>query len=216
MPSLRSARTTMAGLALLAFSVVSCTPRAGALPGTVAPAGAVPSTALPPGHHHVVFRWRYEDPDMGARGEGVARIASPDSVRMDFFVDPGMGAGYALLIGDSLSAPGIALVRRYLPPAPLLWATLGRLHVPAGRDTVVRVDGDTIRADIGSDPVWRATFGARQLVRLERIDGGRVSERVVRAGDDLRYEHLGARRSLSLTVTRRTAVPPFDATIWRP
>lgn len=211
-------RPLSAGLGFLAVAVVvaGCAPRAGALGGAPAPAGAVPSTALPPGHHHVVFRWRYQDPDMEARGEGVARIASPDSVRMDFFVDPGMGAGYALLIGDSLSAPGIALVRRYLPPAPLLWATLGRLHVPAARDTTVRVDGDAVRADIGSDPVWRATFAARQLVRLERIDGGRVNERVVRVGDDLRYEHLGARRSLSLTVTRRTEVPAFDATIWRP
>jgi hypothetical protein len=177
---------------------------------------ALPPSDLPPGHHHIVFRWRYQDPDMEARGEGVARIASPDSVRMDFFVDPGMGAGYALLVGDSLSAPGIALVRRYLPPPPLLWATLGRLHVPPGRDTTVRVDGDTLRADIGGDPVWRATFGGSRLVRLERIDGGRVNERVVRTGDDIRYEHLGARRSLSLTVTRRTEVPPFDATIWRP
>lgn len=204
--------------ALLAVGALlsACTPRAGRLPGAPAPTGAVPSTTLPPGHHHLVFRWHYRDPDMEARGEGVARIASPDSVRMDFFVDPGMGAGYALLIGDSLSAPGIALVRRYLPPPPLLWATLGHLQVPAASDTTVRVDADTVRADIGSDPVWRATFAGRRLVRLERIDGGRVNERVVRTGDDVRYEHLGARRSLSLTVTRRTEVPPFDATIWRP
>ena len=209
-----AAATTFA--TLVALSLASCTPRAGKLRGTPAPAGSIPSTTIPPGHQHVVFRWRYQDPDMQARGEGVARIASPDSVRMDFFVDPGMGAGYAVLVGDDLSAPGIALVRRYLPPPPLLWATLGRLHVPAASDTAVRVDGDTIRADIGADPVWRATFAERRLVRLERIDGGRVNERVVRTGDDVRYDHLGARRTLSLSITRRADVPPFDATIWRP
>lgn len=154
---------------------------------------------------------------MQARGEGVARVASPDSARLDFFVDPGIGAGYALLIGDELQAPGIALVRRYLPPPPLLWASLGRLHVPPSADTVARVDVDTIRADIGRAPTWRATFASDRLVRLERIEDGRVVERVVRgANDEVRYDHLGARRSLTLTVSRRSEVQPFDATIWRP
>lgn len=201
------------GVAILA---AGCAPRARPLAGVPAPAARVPAGALPPGHHHVVFRWRYEDPDMNARGEGVTRVASPDSARMDFFVDPGIGAGYALLIGDRLDAPGIALVRRYLPPPPLLWASLGRLRVPAATDTVARVDGDTVRADIGRAPVWRVTFAGERLVRLERIDDGRVVERVVRTGDDVRYEHLAARRSLSLSVTRRTEVPPFDANIWHP
>ena len=154
---------------------------------------------------------------MQARGEGVARVAAPDSARLDFFVDPGAGAGYAILIGDDLSAPGIALIRRYLPPPPMLWASLGGLRVPPAADTVARVDGDTIRADIGKDPIWRATFAGERVVRLERIDGGRVMERVVRADSaDVRYDHLGARRSLSLTISRRTEVPPFDATIWNP
>ena len=154
---------------------------------------------------------------MSARGEGVARIAAPDSARLDFFVDPGMGAGYALLIGDRLEAPGIALVRRYLPPPPLLWASLGRLRVPSAADTVARVDGDTIRADIGRTPIWRVTFAGERLVRVERIEEGRVIERMVRSPDDgVHYDHLRARRSLTLTVTRRSEVVPFDATIWHP
>ena len=205
--------------AVLAAALLAgaCAPRARPLVGLPMPAARVPAAGIPPGHHHVVFRWRYEDPDMQARGEGVARVASPDSARLDFFVDPGIGAGYALLIGDDLHAPGISLVRRYLPPPPLLWASLGRLHVPASADTVARVDGDTIRADIGRAPTWRATFAGDRLVRLERIDNRRVVERVVRsAGDEVRYDHLGARRSLTLTVSRRSEVQPFDATIWRP
>jgi hypothetical protein len=209
-------RARAGSLLALVLAGAACAPRARPLTGIAAPAARVPAGALPPGHHHVVFRWRYEDADMNARGEGVARIAAPDSARMDFFVDPGMGAGYALLVGDRLDAPGISLVRRYLPPPPLLWASLGRLRVPAAADTVARVDGDTIRADIGRAPVWRVTFAGERLIRLERIDDGRVVERVVRAGDDVRYEHLGARRSLALTVTRRTEAPPFDESIWRP
>lgn len=215
-------RSSAGGLAIavagtLVLLAGACAPRARALVGTPVPAARVPAAALPPGHQQVVFRWRYEDPDMQARGEGVARVAAPDSARLDFFVDPGIGAGYALLIDDALEAPGIGLVRRYLPPPPLLWASLGRLHVPPSADTAARVDGDTIRADIGRAPTWRATFAGDRLVRLERIDDGRVVERVARGADDaVRYDHLGARRSLALTVTRRTEVPPFDATIWRP
>jgi hypothetical protein len=208
---------TAAIAAVLVPLAGACAPRARPLAGTPVPAARVPTAAVPPGHHHVVFRWRYEDSDMQARGEGVARVASPDSARLDFFVDPGIGAGYALLIGNDLQAPGIALVRRYLPPPPLLWASLGRLQVPASADTVARVDGETIRADIGRSPIWRATFTGDRLVRLERIADGRVVERVVRgAGDEVRYDHLGARRSLTLTVSRQSEVPPFDATIWRP
>lgn len=212
-----TAPRSILALASLLLLAAACAPRARPLGGIAAPASRVPAAQLPPGHHHVVFRWKYEDPDMSAQGEGVARIASPDSARLDFFVDPGAGAGYALLIGDRLDAPGIALVRRYLPPPPLLWATLGRLHVPAAGDTTARVDGEVLRADIGGDPTWRATFSGARLLRLERIDGGRLVERVVRETDDaVRYEHLVARRSLSLTVTRRTEVAPFDASIWRP
>ena len=205
------------GLALAFIALAACAPRARPLAGLPVPSARVPAGQLPPGHQHVVFRWKYEDPDMSARGEGVARIAPPDSARLDFFVDPGMGAGYALLIGDRLDAPGIALVRRYLPPPPLLWASLGRLRVPPAADTVARVDGDTIRADIGRATIWRVTFAGERLVRVERIEDGRVVERMVRsADDDVRYDHLGARRSLTLTVTRRSEVVPFDATIWHP
>ena len=147
-----------AGTAAIVVLVAGCAPRARPLAGLPVTAARVPAAQLPPGHHHVVFRWSYEDADMNAKGEGVARVAAPDSARMDFFVDPGLGAGYALLIGDELDAPGIALVRRYLPPPPMLWATLGRFNVPAAADTLARVDGDTVRADIGRAPTWRATF----------------------------------------------------------
>ena len=205
------------GVLAIVVLAAGCAPRARPLRGLPVASARVPAAQLPPGHHHVVFRWSYEDSDMNAKGEGVARVASPDSARLDFFVDPGLGAGYALLIGDDLDAPGISLVRRYLPPPPMLWASLGRFEVPAAADTLARVDGDTVRADIGRAPTWRVTFAGERLVRLERIEDGRIVERVVRAAnDDVRYDHLGARRSLQLTITRRQDVQPFDATIWHP
>lgn len=110
----------------------------------------LPSGALGPGYQLVRFRWQYRDPAFSTKGDGAARVAPPDSARLDFVVSgPLGGSGYALLFDDRLVAPGGGGARRYLPATPLVWATLGRLAIPAGADTVVRVDGDTLWADIG-------------------------------------------------------------------
>jgi hypothetical protein len=166
----------------------------------------------------VNFRWEFVERDVAARGEGVARIAPPDSARVDFFLDGGYGGGWAVLIGDQLKTPGGAgFVRRYVPPPALMWAALGRLAVPAAADTVARQDGSLLRADIGTDPVWRVTFDGERLAAVERIDGGRVVERVSRvANGTATYRNDNARRSLVLRVTGVQGVPEFDETIWRP
>jgi hypothetical protein len=157
--------------------------------------------------------------DMTARGEGAARVASPDSARLDFFLGGGVGGGAAVLLGDelTLSEQGSDLARRVVPPAPLLWATLGRLAVPGVRDTVARRQGDTLRADLGQPVVWRVTLVRDTLRRLERVQEGRVLEWVERAGDGgarVRYRHEGARRQLELLVIRTDAVSAFDRAIW--
>lgn len=199
----------------LALTILAsaCAPRVRPLVGTPFVA-RLPDTSLPEGHTRLVFRWEYGDPIFSARGEGVARIAPPDSVRLDFFADGGMGGGYAILIGDQLSTPANDHAKRYLPPVPLLWAALGRLQV-TGRDTTARLTGDTLRADIGSNPVWRATFTPAALGSLQRLDGGRLRESVRRDTATITYRNFGARRRLTLTIQRRIADPPFDAAIWR-
>ena len=208
--------------AVVAYGVIvlvsACAPRARPLAGAPAPATVhLPVAVLPDGYQKVVFRWRYAEGETGARGEGVARIAPPDRARLDLFLDGGLGGTHARIIGDEIRAPGGALGRRYLPPPPLLWAALGRLAVPPAPDTIVRVDGDTLRADIGAGSVWRVTFAAGRLTRLERIEGGRIVEWVSRgAADEVRYEHESARRSLALTIVRREGATAFDPSIWRP
>lgn len=195
-------------------AVVSCAPRAGTLRGAPAPA-RFPATELPAGHRRIVFRWEYVDQALAAKGEGSARIAAPDSVRLDFFLDGGLGGGYAIVIGDSVWTPGGDQVRRYLPPVSLLWAALGRLAVPATGDTVAKVDGDALRADIGQNPTWRVTFTGERLSRLERIVDGRRLEWVSRNGTDVRYQNERASRSLTLKINSSDEAPPFDQDIWR-
>jgi hypothetical protein len=201
--------------ALLVFASVACRPRLTPLVGELRPGSSLPITRLSPGHTQIVFNWDLDDRDMSGRGEGVARVASPDSARLDFFLSGGLGNGAAVLIGDSLRTPGGDMARRFIPPPTLLWAALGRVALPNLPDTVIRVDGATLRADIGSPVTFRLTFDHDSLVRAERVDGGRVAEWVERSGSRMRYRNEGARRSLQLVVTRTEHPPGFDASIWR-
>ena len=200
----------------LAFLLAAaCGPKVGPLAGTIAPA-RLPRTDLPPVKQRIRFTWNYSEHDLRGRGDGVARVAPPDSVRLDLFLAGGNSGGRAVLIDDELRAPGGAMVRSFLPPPPMLWAALGRLHLPPATDTAVRVDGDTVRADIGRDPRWRVTFVGRDLRRLELIHGDRLQQWVERTADHkVTYRHLRANRALDLNIVRVDTVPGFDATIWR-
>ena len=199
----------------LALPVLAgCVPKAHALPGVPTPA-SLPPIEIPRGHTRFVFDWKYEDPDIHASGDGALRAAWPDSARLDLFIGGGMGAGGAVLIGDQLRAPGPEALRRMIPPPPLLWAALGRLAVPAAADTTARLDGDTLRADIGRGDVWRVTIAGGVLRRLERISDGRIIQSVVRADDrHVRYFDAAARRSLELVITSVNSNADFDASIW--
>jgi hypothetical protein len=195
----------------------ACAPRLSPLTGVPAPASRLPRTTLVPGHRKIVFTWELIDRDFSGRGEGVARIATPDSARLDFFLSGGFGlGGAAVLIGDSLTAPGPDLVRRLVPPPTLLWASLGRVALPSLPDTIVRVDGSTLRADIGQPVAWRLSFVGDTLTRAERVEGGRVIEWIERSdATHIRYRNEASRRSLQLSISRTEEVPAFDASIWR-
>jgi hypothetical protein len=176
----------------------------------------VPDTRLPPGYRRLIFGWEYKERLGSARGEGVARIAPPDSVRIDLFLDNGNSGGFVILIADSLTALAQDEARRSLPPEPLLWAALGVVRVTAA-DTIARQDGDTLRVEIGRDPTWRMAYGTRALGRMERITAGRI-EQMVERSDSTRivYRQPAAGRSLVLTIRRVIPESGFDAAIWRP
>jgi hypothetical protein len=210
-------RVVIAGAA--SVFVLACVPKLTPLSGTDVPAGRLPRTQLPPGHRKVIFDWEMQDGEMNARGEGAAQIAAPDSARLDFFLAGGFGQGAAVLIGDSLRTPsGLAseLALRLVPPAPMLWAVLGRVALPSLPDTAIRVEGTVLRADIGRPVAWRFTFRGDTLTRAEHVESGRVTEWVDRADPiHIRYRSEAGRRSLQLTVTRTEEVSGFDAGIWQ-
>lgn len=201
-------------LASTLLAAIACAPAAAPLMGVLAPDRSLPALTLPPGHRHIVFKWEYEEGDVAARGDGAVRIAPPDSARLDFFLGGGLGAGAAILIGDSLRTPNAALARRYIPPTPMMWASLGRLAIPALRDTVVRLDGDLLRADVGRPAQWRVAIRGDTLVGLEHISDGKIIESFGRGANGvLTYEAPGARRRLRLTILREQP-GSFNAAIW--
>lgn len=202
----------IAAIALLAVS--ACAPRARPLEGTPSPERKLPVVQPPFGHRRIVFRWDYEENALLAHGEGAVRFASPDSARVDLFLNGGIGVGSAILIDNSLRATNQAQVARFLPPPPMMWAAFGRLVLPALPDTVLTVDGDVLQADIGRPAAWRVTIKGNRIMQLARLSGGRMVETVTRDdGGRLLYEVPG-RRKLWLGITRDEEVPAFDASIW--
>jgi hypothetical protein len=213
----RAARRAPVTLAALVVAAVACAPALQPLSGAPVPSESLPVAALPAGHQRIVFRWQYGDPEITVRGDGAARVAPPDSVRLDFFLGGGMGSGGAVLIGDEIRAGGPDFARRMIPPPPLLWAALGRLAVPATADTSVATDGALVRGDLGSPVQWRVAFRGDTLVRLERVDAGRVVEWVQRDSPGrVRYRHESGQRELSLEVVRTDPMEGFDDAIWTP
>jgi len=212
----RSSTAARAIFVATGFLLAACVPHLSPLTGTPMPASALPRPGMPPGHAKIVFNWELQDRETTTRGEGAAQIASPDSARLDFFLAGGFGSGSAILIGDSLQAPGGDFIRKLIPPPPMLWAALGRLALPNLPDTVIRGEGTSVRADIGRPVSWRLTFHGDSLVRAERVDGDRVLEWVDRSDPKrVSYRNTADRRSLQLTITRMTEVSSFDASIWR-
>jgi hypothetical protein len=202
------------GFAGVFVILAACTPSAAPLKGVLAPDRALPSIAMPGGHRHIVFRWDYQEGDIAARGDGSIRTAAPDSARLDFFLGGGLGAGGAILIGDSLRTPHANLARRYIPPAPLMWAALGRLAIPPLPDTVVRVDGELTRADIGRPLQWRVAIKGDTLVELDHVSDGKITESLTRGPNGIMmFQAPGARRTLQLTIIREEP-GSFDASIW--
>lgn len=207
---------------LLAFAASACAtaPRIEPLPGVAPANAALPALTLPETPQRVTFKWELNDnPNdnpIVARGDGAARLAPPDSARVDLFLGGGFGAAAAVLIGDSIRVPrGGGSIAQMIPPPPLLWAAFGRLALPPVADTVVRVSGDTLRASLGRPVQWRVTVVGNNLTRVERIAGDRIVEWVERTpGKHVRYE-LSGRRSLVLDIENQQPSAAFDASIWR-
>ncbi len=213
-PNRTTARLTPLVVALALLSALTaCAPRMAVLSGTEY-TGSLPNTALS-GHRMLNFRWEYKDGRINTKGLGRFSIAAPDSLRLDVELQGGQLSSFAILLGAGpFRTPMDEETIRMFPTPELIWAAVGRLAVPASGDTIKRVQDGVVRADIGSDPKWRATFDGSRLVSMEKAVKGKRVERVTRAQDGA-VTYVRGNSILKLTEVKDSIVAAFSSGIWR-
>jgi hypothetical protein len=163
--------------------LAACAPGAGSGGGSgLAPAS--PATVAqwagelaPDGARRYDLQWTYQTQRGSMRGRAAARFVPPDSLRFDYRGPFGQ-SGAAMFVGDRIvwSAPE-EQVEQLIPVAPLFWAALGVVLVPA--------PGTAVRARQGEGR------------RIWQLAGG---------GDTLTYDVGGAGTGLSLEMRQAGTV----------
>ncbi len=128
------------------------------------------------------FRWKYRDERLRAGGRGMARIAPPDSLRLDYATALNLATGAGVVVGDSVlwadpSKDFHSLVRA----VPMLWAAFGMVRPPAdGAATfgLARTDGAVFRFVTGGDTLeYVASAGGPRTLQAEWRRHGAVVAR---------------------------------------
>lgn len=130
-------------------------------PATTDSAIAWARRTLPAKRAAIQFRWRYQDERLRWAGRGAARVAPPDSLRLDYSGSLGVGSGAGVVVGDFVVwAEPRDDFRRLVPAVPMLWAALGAIRPPAIDAAVF-----TRRVDAGGRSVryWRFVLGVDTL-----------------------------------------------------
>lgn len=209
-------------------------------PGRVAPLVTTPltpgdraaalawSTRTVPGRA-VAIRFRFEFQDKRRRwaGRGTARVAPPDSLRLDYVGPLGLGAGAAVVVGDStLWADPEENFRALVPAVRMLWTALGVVRPPAAHAVVAtwQAPARTIWrfADAADTLDYVASEEAPRTLAAEWRREGKV---LARSQTDLdaqarstkaRVVFPEASARLELTVVSLDTTVAFPPALWRP
>lgn len=231
---------------------VTSAPRAGCPPAppTLVLAAALfwgcgPAPALPPGAAvdgdqiaaalqsetqlthpvRVVFDWKINESGARFDGRGVARMEPDYKARLDLFLGNGEPVVSAALVADDLSLPGAA-PPGLIPPAPLLWASLGVFR--PGQDAELLGGEDVgdgrvrLRYGLSDGRVLRYEIDNGRIAKAELMDSDEVSEVMelergtTEASLPTRalYRNIAAFRELDVRATESDRVEPFPPEIW--
>lgn len=217
----------------LAAVVAGCAPRMAPLvPVDVAPVdraavvawSAVTTPAGPAVHR---FKWLYRDGRQSAGGRGSARVAAPDSVRVDARGPLGQGRSSGVVVGDSIlwAQPEDNLIEA-APNVALMWALFGVAREPGPGATLLGLE----RADFTA---WRIVAGPDTLEYVREPGRGRLRAELRRAGQvvgrtEATRDAAGVLTSARLTVpsvparldltflSSETPSEPFAPDVWLP
>ncbi len=170
--------------------------------------------------------WAYREGNFRFRGDGTVRLAPGPRARLDLFLPNGTTVLRAALVEDELRLPPGARTGM-VPSPPLLWGAFGVLR-PGTRATLLGgselAEGERrLRYAVPGGEELHVRYRDLRIVRVERIDGGRVVEEVsLRADPDAPlpsgavYRRHREGRVLEVDVTSVEPADAFPPSIWSP
>ncbi|MDQ2670679.1 MAG: hypothetical protein M3Y31_08615 [Gemmatimonadota bacterium] len=222
-----------AGALYLGLLIAGC----GGTPGAVVPDDAASVSAeqvaawvaptRPDAHQIYRYRWLYRDERSSIGGRGSARVAPPDSVRLDVSLALGVGSGSGVVVNDTmLWGRPQELLARFVPDYNLMWAMFGVARQPPAGATITGADQGSSRAwryADGPDTVaYVLTSGETPRLEAEVKRGrqvlGRVETRYTAAGTpaSTRLDVPTGPARLDITFEQIDSVAPFPADLWTP
>jgi hypothetical protein len=180
-----------------------------------------------PGHDTAIrFRFQFNDKRRSWAGRGTIRVAPPDSMRFDYVGPLGLGAGAAVVVGDSaVWADPAENFHSLVPGIPMLWAALGIVRPPhenAGVATASTPPRTIWRFTQGADTLdYVATDGPARRLEAEWRSAGKVLARSVTEFDErawparARVVFPEAPGRFELTVVSVDTTAAFAPAIWR-
>lgn len=201
------------------------------LPANLAPASLAEATrwadsTLPSEHRDIRFNWTLQDQfDASGGGNGRARLAPPDSIRLDVRGSLGLARAAAFVVGDfRVWAEPEQEVERLVPNYPLFWAMLGIARPPAPGSAVARYTDANLTAwqfTLGQDTVvyLRENGAGSRLIAEVRQGGRRLGRVETKFGPNGLPTHsrltvVQPATRVELTFTQHVNAQPFAVDTW--
>jgi hypothetical protein len=183
------------------------------------------AVSAPSGNEQLRFKFKFKDPKGNVGGRGAARIAAPDSLRLDMQGPFGLGKGAAMVVGDSTEwIRGPDAIRRIIPDFRLLWSMLGIARTPpAGAVLEGYASGDvtawSYATPLDTVEYVRTAGAAPSLVALVRKGGSVLGRSETTFGPDgkpIKAQLLvpGASARLDLTFTESSSPASYKPDTW--
>ena len=179
------------------------------------------AATMPARPAQVMFDWHMTDRDARFSGRGVLRIDSAYRARVDLFGPRGETLA-AAIVEDGTMRVAPQAAEAMLPPAPMLWASLGVFRRPADAPlTGTRTSGNGISLDYSRGGTqWRFRFEEDRLRAAEWTDG--AGRRTVELTGTAALDFPGQAvfrdwtefRELTLRVTEVEERAAFEPDVW--